>query len=121
MFSANHTSHAGYLTKDPELQTVVTKEDGEEISKCEFVLALNRYNSEKADFITVVVWRKTAEDLVKYKKKGDPVYVEGELRYQPWTSKKDGGRRSRVVINADSIQYLPSSRYYKEQATRQAA
>ena len=120
MFSANSSVQAGYLTRDPELQTVVTKEDGEQISKCEFTIALNRYNSEQADFIQVVVWRKMAEDLVKYKKKGDPIYVEGRLENQSWTT-KEGANRSRVVIKASHLQYMPSGRFYKERITSKAA
>ena len=112
MLSVNRSMQAGYLTRDPEITKVVTR-DGEEISKCEFTLAINHYRGEGVEYIPVVAWRKMAEDLAGYKRKGDPLYVEGSLQYSSW--EKDGSRRSRVTLRAELIQYLPSNRYYQEQ------
>lgn len=118
MVSVNRSMQAGYLTRDPELTKVVTR-DGEEVAKCEFTLAINHYKDEGVDYIPVVVWRKMAEDLVEYKRKGEPVYVEGSLRYSRW--EKEGSPRSRVVLVAELIQYLPSRRYYEEQQASASA
>ena len=112
MIGFNESIQAGHLTKDPELEKVVTG-GGEEVSRCRFTIAVNRpgkaASETKADFVPVVAWRELGENLAKYKRKGDPVLVQGELRYSSWGA-EDGSRRSRVVLKATHIQYLPSAR-----------
>lgn len=65
----------GRLTKDVELKNV-----GSENKVANFTLAIQRGNDkEKADFINCTAWNKTAENMVKYTKKGSMVLVEGEV------------------------------------------
>lgn len=79
----------GRLVADPELKSTPNG-----VSVTTIRLAVNRSFSEKdgerkADFITVVAWRKTAEFICKYFKKGDPILVQGNLQTRQYTDKDD--------------------------------
>lgn len=62
-------------------------------------------NQEKTEWHRVVAWRKLAEIIGQYAKKGSRIYVEGKLTTRSWTD-KDGGKRYTTEIQADSIQLL---------------
>lgn len=102
----------GRLTKDPELRHTP---DGTAVAK--FTVAVDRRVSREAkergaataDFIDVVAWRQQAENLAKYRKKGDPVTVEGALQIRSYND-KDGIRRRAAEILASNIVYLPNGK-----------
>lgn len=50
--------------------------------------------------------RKLGEIAVKYLKKGDPVFLEGDLQTESWEDKSGGGKRSKVVLKINEIQLL---------------
>lgn len=74
---------------------------------CEFNIAINRVGVEGTDFITIVVWNKQAENLVKYQKKGSLISVEGTIRVDKYQNEA-GENRYKTYILANSIQYLSS-------------
>ncbi len=103
MVSFNKTILAGNLTRDPELRFT---SDG--VPVCEFGLAVNRVRSkdkDAVDFFEVAAWRELGETIANYKKKGDPVLVEGRLTYSSWVA-QDGSKRSKVTITAENVQFL---------------
>jgi single-strand DNA-binding protein len=103
MVSFNKTIQAGNLTRDPELRFTP---DG--IPVCEFGIAVNRIRSSKedaVDFFDVSAWRELGETVANYKKKGDPILVEGRLTYSSWEA-QDGSKRSKVTITAENVQFL---------------
>ena len=61
-----------------------------------------------SSFYDLDIWGKTAETMLKFSGKGRKVLVEGRLRLDTW--EKDGQKRSKVKIVADSIEFLD----YKE-------
>ena len=65
----------GRLTKDPEL-----KQTSSNLVYCRFTIAVDRpFSKDNAtDFINCVVWRKQAENLCKYQKKGNLIGVTGK-------------------------------------------
>lgn len=71
----------GRLTAEPELRQTQSG-----ISVCRFNLAVNRRFKEKdtgevkADFISCVAWKQTAEFICRYFHKGSMICVEGTLR-----------------------------------------
>lgn len=71
----------GRLTADPELRQTQSG-----VATCKFNVAINRKYAEKdtgerkADFITCVAWRQTAEFVSRYFGKGKMIALEGELR-----------------------------------------
>ena len=60
---------------------------------------------EKTCFVDVVAWRRTAELVAEYLRKGSPVLVEGELQTSSWQA-QDGSPRSRLEIVARRVQFL---------------
>ena len=107
MASLNKVMLIGNLTRDPEKRFTPS---GMAVSDVN--LAMNRrYKAsngewkEEACFVTVELWGKTAENVVEYKRKGDPLFVEGRLKLDQW--EKDGQKHSRLKVVADNIQFLP--------------
>jgi single-strand DNA-binding protein len=102
MVSFNRVVLAGNLTRDPELRFT-----GGGIPVCEFGLAVNRVRSknEEVDFFDITAWRELGETIANYKKKGDPILIEGRLQYRTWES-QDGSKRSKVDVVADNVQFL---------------
>lgn len=105
MVSYNRVILAGNLTRDPELRFTSS---GTPV--CDFGLAVNRVRSksEEVDFFNVTAWRELGETIANYKKKGDPILVEGRLQYRTWEG-QDGSKRSAVDVVADNVQFLGRS------------
>jgi single-strand DNA-binding protein len=102
MVSFNRVVLAGNLTQNPELRFI---QDG--VPVCNFRIAVNRVRSksEAADFFNISAWRQLGETVANYKKKGDPIIVEGRLQYRTWQA-QDGAKRSAVDVVADRVQFL---------------
>jgi single-strand DNA-binding protein len=104
MVNFNRVVLAGNLTRDPELRFT---NDG--IPVCSFGLAVNRVRSrsEEVDFFNITAWRELGETVANYKKKGDPILLEGRLQYRTWEA-QDGSKRSAVDVVADRVEFLGS-------------
>lgn len=102
MVSFNRVVLAGNLTRDPELRFTSNG-----IPVCGFGLAVNRVRSksEEVDFFDITAWRELGETIANYKKKGDPILVEGKLQFSTWEA-KDGSKRNKVDVVADNVQFL---------------
>jgi single-strand DNA-binding protein len=101
--SFNRVVLAGNLVRDPELRVT---HNG--VPVCSFSIAVNRLRSkqrEAVDFFNVSAWRELGETVANYKKKGDPILVEGRLQYRTWEA-QDGTKRSAVDVVADRVQFL---------------
>ena len=105
MVSFNRVVLAGNLTRDPDLRFT---QQGVPVAS--FSLAVNRIKSksEAVDFFNLSAWRELGERVANYKKKGDPVLVEGRLQYRTWQT-PDGTKRSAVDVVADNVQFLSRS------------
>ncbi len=71
----NHISLIGRITKNPEIQ----QSSNGDRNFTRFTLAVNDTNSDRTDFIPCFAWNKTAENVVKYVRKGALLAVEGKL------------------------------------------
>ena len=105
----NRVILVGRITKDPELRT--TQSD---LPVCSFTIAVNRQFKSKdgeneADFIQCVVWRKQAENLVKYIKKGNMIGVDGRVQTRTYDN-SEGARQYVTEIVCDSIQFLETNK-----------
>ena len=101
----NRTILVGRLTKDPELRRT-----GNDIAVATFTLAVNRpfsnqQGDREADFINCVVWRRQAETVAQYVKKGSLVGVEGRINTRNYENEE--GRTVYITeVVADSVQFL---------------
>jgi single-strand DNA-binding protein len=102
MVSYNRVILAGNLTRDPELRFT-----NNGVPVCGFGMAVNRVRSknEEVDFFDITAWRELGETIANYKKKGDPILVEGRLQFRSWEA-QDGSKRNKVDVVADTIQFL---------------
>lgn len=103
----NQVVISGNLTEDP----VLNKTNGG-VPVCNFSIANNRtYKSgnerkQQTTFVHVSTFRTIAENVAQYRQKGDPVIVMGQLVLDEWEA-KEGGKRSRLKIQAENVQFLP--------------
>lgn len=107
MVNVNHVIVAGNLTKDPELHYTPSG-----AAVCTLSIAVNRRYKSKTDeqkeevsFFDAECWAKTAEIAAQHLHKGRGVILEGRIKQDRWEA-PEGGNRSRVVIVADSVQFL---------------
>ncbi len=110
MANLNKVFLIGNLTRDPELRYTP---GGSAVTTLR--LAVNRRfttrqgeNRDETLFIDVTVWAKQAESCCQYLSKGRPVFVEGRLRQETWTT-NEGQNRSRIVAVGERIQFLGSA------------
>ncbi|MER2005861.1 MAG: single-stranded DNA-binding protein [Psychrobacillus sp.] len=101
----NRVVMVGRLTKDVELRYTPSG-----VAMARFTLAVNRTFSNQqgereADFISVVVWRKQAENSANYLKKGSLAGVEGRIQTGSYEG-QDGKRVFTTDVVADSVQFL---------------
>lgn len=107
MVNMNRVFVGGNLTRNPDLRQTPGG-----MSVCDLSIAVNRfYNSQNGEkkqevcYLDIVVWGKMAENCNRYLTKGSPILVEGRLQMDSWQS-KEGERRSKIKINATSVQFL---------------
>lgn len=98
----------GRLARDPELRTTAGN-----ISVATFTLAVSRPFTPQnggdngADFISCVVWRRTAENLARYCHKGSQIAVEGRIQTRNYTA-QDGTKRYVTEVLVDNLTFLGS-------------
>ncbi|ERJ13343.1 single-stranded DNA-binding protein [Haloplasma contractile] len=97
----------GRLTKDPDL-----KYSGSGTPVVRFTLAVNRTftnqnGQREADFINCVSFRRQAENVNRFVRKGSLVGVEGRIQTGSYEA-QDGSRRYTTDVICDSVQFLES-------------
>ncbi|NRO36569.1 single-stranded DNA-binding protein [Lactobacillus helveticus] len=105
----NRVILVGRLTRDPELRTT-----GSKISVATFTLAVDRQftNSQGergADFISCVIWRKSAENFCNFTSKGSLVGIDGRIQTRSYDN-KDGQRVYVTEVVVDNFALLESRR-----------
>ena len=80
---------------------------------CQFNVAVSRPwrkdVEEKADFVRVKAYGKTAEFVHKYFSKGDLIALAGELRVDQWTD-RDGKIHSMTYLLVESVEFAEAKR-----------
>lgn len=105
----NNVVLVGRLTKDPDL-----KYTGNGTAVATFTLAVNRNftnqsGEREADFINCVIWRKPAETLTNYAKKGVLIGVTGRIQTRSYDNQQ--GQKVYVTeVIADNFQLLESKK-----------
>lgn len=108
----NRVCLVGRLTKDPTCEYVNTNNGS--VARARFTIAVDRgfgsnnqdgNNNRTADFINVVAWRKQAENITKFQRKGNQIAVDGRIQVDNYTN-KDGNQVWTTYVVADNIQFL---------------
>ena len=101
----NNVVLVGRLTRDPELRYTPSN-----VAVATFSLAVNRNfknqaGDRKADFINCMIWRKPAELLSEWCKKGNLVAITGRIQTRSYENQQ--GQRVYVTeVVAESFQLL---------------
>lgn len=105
----NSVNLTGRLTRDSEL-----RHTGSGSAFASFSLAVERPfkngNGEKeVDFINVVAWRKTAEIITSFTRKGSLVGITGRIQTRNYTNNE--GRKVYITeVVAEQVQLLDSKK-----------
>lgn len=110
----------GRITRDPELKYTASN-----VAVVSFSVAINRnYQNAQgeydADFINCVAWRRQAENLARFVRKGHQIGVDGRLQTRNYQTPQ-GETRYITEVVCDNIQFLetkqtnePSVETYEE-------
>lgn len=101
----NRTILVGRLTKDPELRYTPNG-----TATASFTLACdrpftNQQGERETDFIRCVIWRKPAENVAEYLRKGSLAGVDGRIQTRSYDG-NDGNRVYITEVVADRVQFL---------------
>ncbi|MEW9501168.1 single-stranded DNA-binding protein [Jeotgalibacillus marinus] len=101
----NRVVLVGRLTKDPDLRYTPSG-----VAVATFTLAVNRaftnqQGDREADFINCVVWRRPAENVANFLKKGSLAGVDGRVQTRSYDN-QEGKRVYVTEVNAESVQFL---------------
>lgn len=116
----NNVTLVGRLTKDPELRYTA---NGTGVAT--FTLAINRNftnqaGEREADFVQCVIWRKPAETLANYARKGTLLGVIGRIQTRSYDNQQ--GQRVYVTeVVAENFQLLESKATSEQRQSTQAS
>lgn len=101
----NRVILVGRLTKDPELKFTPNG-----VPVATFTLAVqraftNQQGEREADFINCVVWRKPAENVAQFLKRGSMAGVDGRVQTRSYDG-NDGKKVYVTEVLAESVQFL---------------
>jgi len=103
----NNVNLIGRLTKDVDLRYTASG-----VAVANFNLAVqrkyvNQNNERETDFINCIIWRKSAEALAEYTRKGSLIGIEGHLQTRNYENQQ--GQKVYVTeVVADNFQLLES-------------
>lgn len=108
--SINKVLISGNLTRDAELRSTASG-----TSILAFGVAVNdrRRNQngeweDYANFVDCTMFGRRAEALSQYLTKGTKVAIEGRLHYSSWEDRNGGGRRSKLDVTVDELEFMSS-------------
>lgn len=106
--SINRCHISGNLTRQAELRA--TKSGSQVLT---FGVAVNdRRRNQQGEwedypnYVDCVMFGSRANALNRYLVKGTKVAIEGKLRYSSWEAKDGSGRRSKIEVVVDEIEFM---------------
>lgn len=107
--SINKVCISGNLTRDPELRSTASG-----MQVLGFGVAVNdrRKNQQTGEwedcpnFVDCKMFGNRAESVSRYLAKGAKVAVEGKLRWSQWEDRNGGGKRSKIEVVVDEIEFM---------------
>ena len=109
----NRVFLTGRIANELELRATSTGK-----SIMDFRIAVNRPANKEgeriADFINCRVWNKTAENLVRYQKKGSLIAVTGKIQVDNYLD-KEGRTKYNTYVLVEELEYLQSKKEDKNE------
>lgn len=108
MSSFNKVILMGNITRDPELRSTP---GGAQVTDISIAVNDNWTDAqgnkqERVTFVDITFWGKQAETLCRWKKKGDPLLVEGRLQMDEWNDKQSGEKRKKLKVVGVSFTFV---------------
>ncbi|MBC8379254.1 MAG: single-stranded DNA-binding protein [Planctomycetes bacterium] len=107
MANLNKVLLMGNMTRDPQLSYLPSQ-----TPVVEFGLATSRKykkqdgtQAEDVCFVDCQMFGKRAETVNKYFKKGEPIFVEGRLKFDSWQA-QDGAKRSKLRVFVENFEFI---------------
>ena len=94
---------SGNICKDVELRFIAGS--GKAVASFDVAVKREFSKDKETDFFPVVVWGKQAENCANYLSKGSKVLIDGRAEFDHWEDKQ-GQKRSRIKIIANSVEFL---------------
>lgn len=101
----NRITLIGRLTRDPE-----PKETPSGKFLCKFSIACK--GGKKDEFFDCVAWEKTAENIIKYRGKGDEIAVSGCMESSEY--EKDGVKKKLWAVTAWEVEFIGARNLERE-------
>ena len=106
--SVNRVFLLGNVGKDPEIRTTPS---GTVVANFSIAVSDREKDSsgnwvDKTEWISLVAFKKTAEIVQSYVKKGSKIFVEGKLSNSSWDDKKTGEKRYKTEVIVNEITLL---------------
>lgn len=98
----NSVNIIGRLGRDPETRYTG---GGDAVSNFSIAVDNGFGDKKKTSWFKVTAWKKTAESVQKYLRKGSKVAVSGRLEERSWQD-KGGEKRTSVEIVAERVDFL---------------
>lgn len=122
--SINKAVISGNLTRDVDMRSTASG-----MAVGSFGVAVNdrRKNQQTgewedyANFVDCTILGRRAEALSQYLTKGTKVAIEGHLHYSSWEDRNGGGKRSKLDITVDEIEFLSRDGQQRQQGGYQPA
>jgi single-strand DNA-binding protein len=116
MANLNKVMLIGRLTDKPQM---VNFSNGGKVAKFRFAVNNRKKDPATGQWVDDPVYMdveafnrgefgKLADLVEQYLDKGRQVFVEGHLRMDTWEDKNGGGKRSKLVVVVDNLQFLDS-------------
>ena len=107
MASYNKVILMGNLTRDPQLSYLPSQTPVVEFSLATSHKYKKQDGSQAEDvcFVECQMFGKRAEVINKYLKKGNPLFVEGRLKFDTWQA-QDGSKRSKHRVFVESFEFM---------------
>lgn len=108
MASLNKFQGIGNLGRDPEVRAMP---NGDKVASCSVAITERFKNKqgeqvESTEWINLVCYRRQAEILQQYVRKGSSIYFEGKLKTSSW--EKDGQKHYKTEVVVSNFQMLGS-------------
>ena len=114
----NSVNVIGRLTKPNEPKPYNSQNGNGTVLKN--TIAIRGKKKDESYFVDFTAWGKAAEYLAQYSGKGDKIAISGELIQEIWQDAQTGQNRSKISINATSVEILSTAQNNQTQNNQQS-
>lgn len=114
----NSVNVIGRLVKPNEPKTYNSQNGNGTVLKN--TIAIRGKKKDERYFVDFTAWGKAAEYLAQYSGKGDKIAISGELIQEIWQDAQTGQNRSKISINAISVEILSTAQNNQTQNNQQS-